>query len=111
MMYRKKELDEWAHESIPILEQFGYLEKRLQQKTNWLLPLSLFLTGIFIGGIFIYGINNDAFKDRFYQTIEPNMTSNTYNDYQFETPIENTYTIDNNLTIINNVLVPDGICG
>jgi len=111
-MYKKTELDEFAKNAIPILKEHGYLETEITQGSrNWLMPGVFFILGILFCGIFIYAINNDAFKSEFNQEIEPNVSVNVNNQYDFDTVTENEYEISNNHTIINNVIIPSDLCG
>jgi len=110
-MYKKTELDKWAHESIPLLKKHGYLETEVKQGSRgWLLPGVFFILGILFCGIFIYAINNDAFKSEFNQEIDPNVSVNVENQYDFAPTTENEYAINNSHTIINNVIIPSDLC-
>ena len=113
MIYKKTELDNWARESIPILKKHGYLEEQVIEgsRNNWLLPAVFFIIGVLFCGILIYAINNDSFKSEFNQEIEPNISVNVENQYEFNPTTENEYKINNSHTIINNVIIPSDICG
>jgi hypothetical protein len=112
-MYKKTELDEWAKKSIPILQKHGYLETQVieARPNNWLLPAVFFVLGVALCCIFIYAINHDAFKSEFNQQIEPNVSVNTENKYDFKPTIENQYDFIDNRTVINNIIIPDNLCG
>lgn len=113
MMNKKTDLDNWARKSIPLLKKYGYLEEQIIEgsKNNWLLPVTLFIIGMMFGGILIYAINHDAFKSEFNQEIDPNISVNTQNQYEFNPVTENEYRVINNHTIINNVIIPSDLCG
>jgi len=109
---QKTELDKWANESIPLLKKHGYLETETTQGSrSWLMPGVFFILGILFCGIFIYAINNDAFKSEFNQEIDPNVSVNVENQYDFAPTTENEYEMISNHTIINNIIIPSDLCG
>ena len=105
---KNKEIDKWAMESLPILKKYGYLDKKPSNKP---LVAAIFLLGCLFGGILIYGIINDSFKTEINQDIDPNADIDIENQYDFNPKIENEYEMYNNHTIINNIIIPSGICG
>jgi hypothetical protein len=59
----KRKLDTWAKKSIPLLQQYGYLEEKSSYSIGGIL-LGIFVLLIFCGGVgaFIYFGVNDYFK-------------------------------------------------
>jgi len=110
-MTTREEWDVFARESVPLLHKLGYLKKRQFHTKNWILPATLFIIGVMFGGIFIYAISNDSFKSEFNQEIDPNVSVNTENQYDFAPITENEYEFIDNRTIINNVIIPSDLCG
>lgn len=107
-MTTEKELDNWAKESLLILKKYNYIEED-NPKRSWL-PISLIIVGILLAGAIFYGIQKDAFKSNFNQEIEPNVSVNTANQYDFNpsisNPVSNSYQNQYNYTIINNIIIP-----
>lgn len=110
-MTTREQWDIFAKESIPLLHKLGYIKKNQLLGKNWILPVTLFVIGIMFGGIFIYAISNDSFKSEFNQEIEPNISVEVENQYDFTPKTENEYEFIDNRTIINNVIIPSDICG
>ena len=100
-MTNQKELDNFAIESLSILEKYGYIKKK--EKKNYLI---FFLLGIIFIGVIFYGIQTDAFKSIVNQNVGLPET-NVYNEYEFATPVQvdNNNTFKPNYTIIVNNLV------
>ena len=109
-MYNKEELDGWAGKAIPILKENGYLNEKVKVNRNmWLLPMIMFIIGAMFCGAFLYAVDEGAFKSTFNQEIEPNI--DIENSYSFDPKTENEYEFVDNRTIINNVIIPDDLCG
>ncbi|MEK6878256.1 MAG: hypothetical protein AABY22_01540 [Nanoarchaeota archaeon] len=108
-MATKEEWDDFAKKIIPQLKQMGYIEED-KPRINWL-PLALIILGLLLAGAIYYGIQKDAFKSEFNQEIEPNISVNTANQYDFNpsisNPVNNQYETKNNFTIyVNNFITP-----
>lgn len=100
-MTNKKEIDEWAKKSIPILKEYGYI----RDKNTLLLVIVAFVIGVTVSGIFFYGIQNDAFKSDVNQTVNLDPITNISNQYLFapQNQFAPNYTIQVN--------IPDNLCG
>ena len=100
-MEEKEKIDAWAEESMGILREYGYLKNH---RNLWL--LLVFILGMSFLALGYYAGDNEWFKSNINQTVtlEPNIS--TFNDYSFETPIQNDYKFSPNYTIINNIVCP-----
>ena len=100
----KEKLDEWAKESVPILQKYGYLNN--EDEINWLPIIIIGIVWLGTLGVFYYAGANDFFKSETFQnvTLEPqiDVNSNPTNNYQFTPQTENKY----NTTIYNNIILP-----
>lgn len=109
-MTDKKELDEFARKSIPILKSNGYLNEGYHPSVLVILIISiLWLSSL---GLFYYAGSSDWFKSTISHIVnlEPQINVTTKNEVPIN--IENDYDLnpENNFTIINNIIVPEGAC-
>lgn len=105
----KKQIEEYIgeHNKHPKMREYH----RINVDSRWHTFLTAFFCIfvvflIFYGAIFLYLLNKDKFKSEISQSVQPEINSNTENNYNFSSSTQNQFTNQFNITIaINNLEV------